>query len=90
MISAVLTVLILSCTFTAEASEKTVKTASEAFYGSVKLSDHDTWDNLAERFNDDSVQDNADYIREMKHINNIEGTNLHPGCYLTVKYYGDK
>jgi|GEM_PF-1565543 len=85
--AAVFTVLLLGHALTVVAGEKTVQKAPEAFYTSIKISQQDTWEKIADRYNNSDLENRDDYISEIREINGIEGTRLHPGCYLTVKYY---
>lgn len=53
-------------------------------YTSVKIGQDDTLSSIAETYNRGFGMDDAEYISAVQTINSMNGTKLHPGCYLTV------
>ncbi|SET44445.1 LysM domain-containing protein [[Clostridium] aminophilum] len=57
------------------------------YYTSVQLQDGDTLWSLARKYNVNTNISHHDYIDEIRRMNQMEGTTVHRGHYLTVFYY---
>ena len=57
------------------------------YYTSVQLQDGDTLWSLARKYNVNTNISHHDYIDEIRRMNQMEGTTVHRGHFLTVFYY---
>ncbi len=57
------------------------------YFKSIEIQSGDTLWSIAEEYMSDDYESTADYIREVKFINNIESNRITTGNYLTVPYY---
>jgi hypothetical protein len=73
-----------------EAGENADGKAVVSMYTGVKLREGDTLESLAAKYNSGCFESNDEYIRDIRRINNMTTEKLHPGCYLTVKYYAGR
>ncbi len=53
-------------------------------YTSVKVLREDTLEDIAGRYNDGLCATDEDYIDAIVKMNGMKGTDLYPGCYITV------
>ena len=94
--AAIMVIAMLFCSvriISAQAGEKTGSSGRRisACYMDVKLTPNDSFESLAERFNDRSAQTDEEYISELRRINSLHAKEaLHPGCHVTVAYYPDR
>ncbi len=51
---------------------------------SVKISEQDTLESYAERYNTGLYSSNETYISAVRRMNGMHGEKLRPGCYLAV------
>jgi len=58
-----------------------------SIYDSIKVSQGETLEDLAEEYNTSGCYSNMEYIDEIKRINNMYSDTIHAGCYLTVISY---
>ncbi len=59
---------------------------SHRYYKCIQVNEGDTLWDIAIQYMDDSYLSAADYIEELKTINNLDSDDIHAGCYLTVTY----
>lgn len=57
------------------------------YFKSIEIQSGDTLWSIAEEYMSDDYASAADYIREVKYINNMEGNQITTGKYLVVPYY---
>lgn len=60
------------------------------YYTSIQIQDGDTLWDLANNYISTEYTSVNDYIREVKHLNSLEGDSINEGQYLTVPYYSSK
>lgn len=57
------------------------------YFKSIQIQPGDTLWSIAEEYMSDDYESMADYIKEVKFINNIENSRITTGKYLVVPYY---
>lgn len=58
----------------------------EKSFATIEIEAGDTLSSLAAEYAISSVKD-ADYIQEVKEINNLKSDTIHAGCYLLIPVY---
>lgn len=58
----------------------------EKSFTTIEIEAGDTLSSIAAEYSISSVND-ADYIQEVKEINNLKSDTIHMGCYLLVPVY---
>lgn len=58
----------------------------EKSFTTIEIEAGDTLSSIAAEYSISSVED-ADYIQEVKEINNLKSDTIHIGCYLLVPVY---
>ena len=57
------------------------------YFKSIEIQPGDTLWSIAEEYMSDDYESVADYIKEVKFMNNIEDSRITTGNYLVVPYY---
>ncbi|MBQ7536388.1 MAG: LysM peptidoglycan-binding domain-containing protein [Stomatobaculum sp.] len=66
----------------AQAGERSIPAG--CCFTSVKISEQDTLESFADRYNTDLYDSNDTYISTVRKMNGMHGDKLYPGCYLNV------
>lgn len=60
------------------------------YYTSIELNDGDTLWSIADTYASKGYQRKADYIAEVKELNQIDEDDIHSGQHLLIPYYSEK
>lgn len=55
-------------------------------YKSIEIEDGDSLWSIAEKYTTDDFESTADYVKELKRLNNLTSDTIHEGQYLLVSY----
>ncbi len=80
-------VIVVSMALNAGASEKKIPSDLYKYYTTISVSEGDTLWKIAGEYCDTNYTSYADYISEIKAINDMKSDKLYAGGSITVYYY---
>ena len=85
-------VMVLSCFFgktLVMASVEEAPVGYERYYTDIQIQNGDTLWSIAKTYNKYSGMEIRDYIRELKHMNQMISDEIHAGDSLTIVYFAE-
>lgn len=72
--------------FANEGSSVKAHDATYTAYKSIEIESGDSLWSIAEEYTTDDFENTADYVKELKRLNNLTSDTIHEGQYLLVGY----
>ncbi len=87
VVSAVIMIIVISMALNTNATEKKIPSDLYKYYTTILIDEGDSLWKIADEYCDTKYTSYADYISEIKKMNNMKDDSLYAGGSITVYYY---